>query len=108
MPLTGAEDHRINPQVAHDMTQRYRKANTTGFSKTLGGFFSKPEILRLLSQPGSIGIRYYFALDSNSNLCIVLSATDNAGNDMVYPDALAEYSVLCPNECSTPNILNTD
>ncbi len=57
-PITGKEGAEIDLSVAAEWTKNHRERNTYG---SISQFFGNEILLRLLQQPGSMGIRIYYA-----------------------------------------------
>lgn len=110
-----ASVHDITYAKAALKTQHFQ----TAYPKAVkGGKLPNNEVMEILSEPGCVGLRYYFALDSTSDIQaiqIVLVGVDQYGNDIVpaAPDGhinpnakLKNGAWVCPPNCSTPNELN--
>jgi hypothetical protein len=96
-------DHTINPTAAAAFTKTYRDANP---GKIIGGYFTRDCFDSILAQTGCAGIRYYYALNTSLEPCIVVTGVDVSGNDLCN-GVLIEMSIPCPNMCSTANFLNS-
>lgn len=107
MAFTGNEDHRIDIDTARVMTRRFRDTAVEDIVKTKGGFFGKTRLQAILDQNNCVGLRYYFALESDLKLKVVLVGTDADEND-ITTGLLAEYSVMCPQICGVDNPLNSN
>ena len=102
--FTGHESHAISTEDAGVMTKAYRDAQTAeDYSK--GCYFSKDELIRILNQDDSVGVRFYFAINDNSKLDLVAAAVKADGDDIL--DNVLDHSLLCPPHCSSSNVLNS-
>ena len=72
---------------------------------TKGGYFSRNIFEKILAQPGTVGIRYYYAAMDDATPTIVLVGVDSTGNDMEN-GVVGEFVNPCPPFCSSPNSLN--
>ena len=103
MPFSGNENHFVGITEAEQLTANYRNANPNAL---LGGFFGQAAIQAVLSQPGCVGIRYYFAQNADGTPTLVLTGTDANMNDL-WQGIVLDMSMPCPRFCSTPNPLNS-
>lgn len=90
-------NHEITLQEAITMTQAYQNAPQFA-GQTKAGLITASAVQDLLNQPGCVGIRIYFALNTNNNLTLVLIGTDINEKDMttgVILDKLKD----CPPQC---------
>jgi len=78
--FTGFEDHTITLQDAGTLTHNYRMAAGRGAVK--GRYFSRISIEQLLMQEDVVGIRYYYAEDSEGRPQMVLVGVDANGRDL--------------------------
>ena len=97
------QNHSITLAEAASMTQAFRLANS---SDKIGGFFGKDAILSILNQTNCVGIKYYFARDTNGDLSLVLCGAKADQNDL-YNGILAERALMDPPASGVPNILNS-
>lgn len=103
--FTGYEEHEISFDDASVLTKEYR-ANDVNTIK--GGFFGKRAIQKLLNQVDAVGIRIYLGQDENKLLKFILVGVDKYENDLIGNEyCCMEYSVPCPNQCGTNNMLNS-
>ena len=79
-PCTDTLKSRINSisvSDAAEMNKRYRDAVTNGFDSatvwTLSETFSRDAIFDLLKRDSTVGIRFYFGLNSNKELKIIMA-----------------------------------
>ena len=96
--------HDITAQNAAPFTKRFRD---TYIAQPKGGSFDREIIDRILAQNDCQRLKYYFALDINSKMTIVLVGVDSSGND-IDGGVIAEMATPCPNVCGKNNLLNTD
>jgi hypothetical protein len=104
MNYTGHENHSISLPDAAAMTQRFRNANPPG--TIISEYFGADAINSILSQPGCVGIRLYYAMDDNSVQHHVISGVDANGDDL-FNGVLADNGQTCPPNCATVNPLNS-
>lgn len=102
MSFTGNEDHDITLAEASVMTKNYRDLQTTPGAR-LGGFFGAKKLLRILSQPDCVGIRYYYGLDANGEKTLILVGCDENENDIENGE-IAEFSKPCPPRCGVSTL----
>jgi hypothetical protein len=105
MSFDGTEGKFINVETAGAMTKKYREGAHSGNGHTIAHFLGKEKLRQLLDQNGSMGLRIYYAKDTNGEPQIVVVAADQDENDML--DLVLDMSLLCPNRCSKPNALNS-
>jgi hypothetical protein len=101
--LTGNENHVITLDQATKYVQNYTSNPTAPTIK--GAYFGRNIFDKILSQPGCIGLRYYYAKKDDGTATLVLVGVDGTGNDMTQ-GVLAEESLPCPPLCPAPNPLN--
>ncbi|WP_294673965.1 hypothetical protein [uncultured Fluviicola sp.] len=104
MAFNGNEGAPITPEEAAVLTKRYRDANAPG--AITGEFVGKENLLKLLEQPGCMGIRFYYGLDAEGNPEMVLVGADANQNDML--SIIMENTYRCPPFCSQSNVLNSN
>ncbi|MBN1446977.1 MAG: hypothetical protein JXA28_03520 [Bacteroidetes bacterium] len=78
--FTGLEDHSIALEEAGTLTHNYRMAAGRGAVK--GRYFSRTSIEQILMQEDVVGIRYYYAKDSEDHPQMVLVGVDAHGQDL--------------------------
>lgn len=93
----------IDLEDAADLTAAYRNAQMNSIK---GVFFGKNKLQELLDAEGSMGIRCYFGLTSESKLTLVLVSADEDGNDLTELSIL-DNGIGCPYVCSQTNDLNS-
>jgi len=104
MAFNGSEGKQVTLNEASAWTENFRDTISTG--DTLGHFFGKDIINKILDQPGCMGIRIYYGLEENGAKNLVLAGVIANEDDLVN-GVLAEYAVRCPNNCSSANVLNS-
>ena len=97
------QDHYISLAQAVKLVGNFRNNPTAPNIK--GGSFDKIIFESILSQPGCIGIRYYYAKKDDGSSTMVLVGVDAAGNDMTS-GVLGDDLYPCPPVCGAPNDLN--
>lgn len=100
--FTGREDHSIPLPAASAMTRNFRQGVPPG--SLIGGAFSKDALQSVLSQPGCIGIRFYFA-DDNGTRTLVAVGINESGDDLVSGTVLERW-FPCPPFCGSGDDLN--
>ncbi|MFA6235238.1 MAG: hypothetical protein WC824_13770 [Bacteroidota bacterium] len=78
--FTGFEDHTIALEEASELTRNYRKAAGQGAVK--GRYFSRAALEQLLLQEDTVGIRYYYGVDSEDRPQMVMVGVDTFGQDL--------------------------
>ena len=105
MPLPPKINHAITLAEGSVLTANYRKRSPIGAVK--GGLFFNEAVEQVISQPGCVAMRYYYAQHDEGTPAIVLVGVDKDGRDMTG-GFLAEMSRPCPPLCSDePNALNS-
>ena len=105
MNYTGHEDHSISLLDAAVMTKRFRDSQAgTGF--IIAEYFGRDAISSILSQVDCVGIRLYYALDSENVPNLVITGVNKNGDDLCN-GVLAENGLGCPTSCSVANPLNS-
>jgi hypothetical protein len=104
MSFNGSEGNEISPAKAADMTKAYRQANP---GKEQSVFMGADILRRLLEQPGTQGIRFYYSLDGETPALVAVSADDNE-NDLLGDEFLiADEGVNGPPRSGCANFLNS-
>ena len=103
MSFNPNQDHSISLAAAAAMTKDYRDNNPGAL---VGGFFGKDALQAILDQPECVGIRYYYALDSNDDPTLVLVGA-KANEDDIVNGELADAALPDPPNSSSPNALNS-
>lgn len=101
--FTGNENHEISLSEAASLTSRYRQMSEPAAIK--GEYFSKSAILALLNNPAAVGIRIYYGIKPNGDLCLVLSGVQTNMDDILNP--IMEMGKPCPTMCGISNPLNS-
>lgn len=101
--FTGEEQHAISLGEGSEFTRNYRKS--AGKDAILGGYFGREIFEKILDQQGCVGIRIYFAKNTEANPTFVLTGADTIGNDL-YQGILAQEARLSPS--LNANVLNSD
>ena len=107
--MTGPKDrnHEIDIKSAAVITQRHReRVAGQGARGTkdgeLGGMFTKEAVIKLLSDPNSRYLRFYYGRNDEGGRELILVAADGDGNDMIADDAFAlDTHWPCPPVCPT-------
>lgn len=94
--LDPGQNHEISLQEAIEMTDRHRTSSS--FSGLNGGFFGKSAILEIPDQIDSVGLRYYYGLNTSNAPVLVLVGVTMDNVDLVN-GKLAELSLPCPDIC---------
>ncbi|HTX18291.1 MAG TPA: hypothetical protein VMG34_06500 [Bacteroidota bacterium] len=100
---TGKENHVVPLDSAVHFIQNFRAKPATPSLK--GGYFGRSIFEKILSQPGAVGIRYYYAAKDDGSPTLVLVGVDSTGDDMVK-GVVGEVITPCPPLCSSANELN--
>lgn len=95
-------DHDIGLTEAREMINRWKRANP---EKPHAAAVTKEALDRILSQKGCVGGRFYYALNPNGSMTLILVGVDVDGNDM-DEGALAERFQPCPPFCAIDSALN--
>ncbi len=95
MSFTGNENHDITLKEAAEWTANYREQNVGAIK---AHFFGADAIQAILNQPNCVGIRIYYALDTEGAKQLIVVGADARENDL-YEGLLAERSKPCPPFC---------
>jgi hypothetical protein len=76
--LDGTEGDPISLDVATRWIANYTNQNG---GKVTGQFFGARALQKMLSQNGSMGIRFYYSLDGSNNSVVVATAANGTGQD---------------------------
>ncbi|MES2329670.1 MAG: hypothetical protein V4539_08715 [Bacteroidota bacterium] len=106
--------HAISLEEAIQLTSNFR-ANPAEDVATCETF-DKASVITMLSKPDAESFRVYYGRKENGQVCAVLCAADQEGNDLL-PDTTKnlaeedEYLILddshrCPELCPPPSPLN--
>lgn len=97
------QNHVITLGQAVHYIQNFKAKPTAPTTK--GGYFSRNIFEKILAQPGTVGIRYYYAAMDDATPTIVLVGVDSTGADM-QNGVIGEVTLPCPPYCDSPNSLN--
>jgi len=101
MAFNGTEGSVMPLTEAAELTANFRAANP---DQTKAVFYGKDNLMALLEQSGSMGIRMYFAQEDGGAMTLVLvSATADENDDL---SLVIERGSRCPPFCSGANALN--
>ena len=96
-------NHRITLEDAAAHTRRHRKAHPRGVKSFT---FAKGQVLKLLGQPGCVGLRVHLGRTATGKQTLVLSGVDRTGADQVHAVLLNDPSP-CPPYCGPGTALNS-
>jgi len=102
MAFNGTEGEIITLAEGAAMTAAWRRSNANGNAV----YYGKNVINQLLAQPGVVGIRFHFGLDSDGKNTLVLTGVDADENDIL--SIVADKGRRCPIICGSRNVLNSD
>ena len=91
--FTGNENHLVTLAEVNEYTRNYRKY--FGEKQPAGGFFKKQAVLSLIQQNDAVGIRYYYGIDDNQQLHLILTGVSADRSDLLEGEPL-KVSVLNP------------
>jgi len=101
MPFKGNEGKVISFKKAQSYIGGHLKSRQFALSskskKIKGGFYGKKILLKILSQPNCVGIRYYHALNAKKQPTIVLVGEDRKGK--LLTKLFGNDGPLCPPVC---------
>jgi hypothetical protein len=101
MSFTGNEDHSIDFNDAAEMTANYRSEFPNAIK---AHFFGKAAIKDILDQTNCVGIRIYYALDSEGAKHLVIIGAKADESD-ITDGYIAERSYPCPPYCPSGSSL---
>lgn len=99
----GTPNHVVTLDQAVHYIQNFKSKPVAPTTK--GGYFGRNIFEKILAQPGTVGIRYYYAAMDDATPTIVLVGVDSTGNDLVN-GVIGEVTNPCPPLCPTSNALN--
>lgn len=102
MAFNGTEGEIITLAEGAAMTKQWRRTNTNGNAV----YYGKDIINQLLAQPGVVGIRFHFGIDTDGKNTLVLVGVDANENDVL--SIIADKGIKCPIVCGNRNGLNSD
>ena len=91
------ESNFISLNEAETLTYAYQDS-TLSEGQTIAVKFTKSDLETLLGQNGAEGARFYFSLDDEDKLTLVIVAVDGDGNDMT-DGYLLDRGYKCPPDC---------
>jgi len=97
------QKHAVTLDEATRYVQNFKKNRVA--PKTNGGYFGRNIFEQILAQPGTVGIRYYYAAQDDSIPTLVLVGVDSTGSDM-EKGVVAEHPLPCPPYCITTSTLS--
>ena len=100
---SGQENHVITIDQATKFVQNFKMFPKTPTIK--GAYFGRSIFDKILSQPGCVGVRYYYAQKDDGTPTLVLVGVDGGGNDLTG-GPIGEESIPCPPFCGPPGPLN--
>jgi hypothetical protein len=107
MAFTGNEDHTIDLETASEWTANYRQSiPTSEGDKTIGHFFAKDHLQRILDQDNCVGLRIYYALNEAGEKQLIITGV-KANEDDLHEGILAENSLKSPPYGGITNPLNS-
>jgi hypothetical protein len=104
MSFTGNENHNISLTDASALTANFRTGKPA--NTILGFFYGKQAIQNILNQEDCVGIRIYYAQESNGSPKMVIVGV-KANQDDIHNGLIAEFGNPCPNMCGNLNALNS-
>lgn len=102
MPFTGNEDCTIDINDAADLNKNFRKKFA---GQPLGIYFSQATLHDVLNQEGCVGIRFYFAADTDGQLTLTFAGVTADEEDIL--GIIGDNGFKCPSYCSSANALNS-
>jgi hypothetical protein len=75
--FTGKEGSFLPERQMKEWIQKHQDYN-----EVRGHFFGKEILVKILDQPGCVGIRFYHAIDDNGQKTLVLVGADSKGSSM--------------------------
>ncbi len=101
--FTADKDHAISLDAAVLYTTSFQQVDASGVLKAEA--FGKDAIVKLLEQPGCVGMRIYYGTGEAGRRVLVLVGVDVDGKDM-YLGVLDEKGFPCPPICDESSPLN--
>lgn len=101
MAFNGTEGEIITLAEGAAMTKQWRRTNSNGNAV----YYGKDVLEQLLAQPGVMGIRFHFAIDTDGKNTLVLVGVDADENDVL--SIVADRGIKCPVMCGMRNVLNS-
>lgn len=103
MAFNGSEGSWITSTEGGDLTKNYRDSAPSGCK--LAHFLGKDKLQDLLDVEGSMGIRFYYGINSEGKQQLVAVAADANENDIM--SLILDAAIPCPSRCSNKNALNS-
>ena len=100
--FTGKEGEEFPLATASEWTANYRAANPDDIQ---AHFFGMDILNKILSQPGCVGLRMYYALDELGVKQMIVVGV-NADETDQYDKTIAERGFPCPPYCGGGSPLN--
>lgn len=97
-----ARDHHVTVDEAAALTKRHHDAKP-GDEKS--GAFHKDQVLKLLDQPGCVGLRIHYGRHADDRPALVLTGIDAKDGDLL--GEILEIHFPCPPVCGDANALNS-
>lgn len=93
--LTGREGSPIDLKVAASWTKHYRDRHP---GETISQFFGKEILEKILSQPGCLGIRFYYAYDAprGGKKHLIIAGAMADGTDQIHTEAFEAEAAAAP------------
>jgi hypothetical protein len=101
-PLTGTEFQQATLANVQKWVSAYQATMPPGGVK--GEYFAKTGIQTILSAPGCVGIRVYYARKDDGKQVLVLVGVDMKGNDL-SAGCLIEDGFPCPPICDSTRVI---
>jgi hypothetical protein len=106
----GSEGDPLDKSIAKAWVTNFKSASAkTGSAEEIRShYFGRDIIETLLNESGAVGIRIYYALDSNGEKKLLLVGVDASGEDLLPLEGgksndggniIADFSFPCPNTC---------
>jgi hypothetical protein len=93
--FTGTEGEEISLETASAWTANFRSEHPYSI-KAL--YYGRNILLDMLDQENCVGLRFYFAIDSEGAKQLVIVGVDADGNDL-YNGIVADRGKPCPTYC---------
>ena len=103
MTFSGNEGQMITLAEGAELTARHRMKYPNA---TKGVAYGSELIQQLLDNPGCVGVRMYFAQESDGSQTLVVVGVDETGNDLL--SLILDSGIRCPPTCGDSNALNSD
>jgi len=100
--LSGYEDFLIPLQNASQLVKNFQKSVAPG--SLLAKYYSMNDLKLVLAQPDCVGVRIYYAKNSDGSPTLVIVGVDSHNNDMVN-GPLIDTGYPCPPFCDTVHIV---